>query len=42
MSAEFLRRVLVACASMLVVAGLVAAPASADLQKPSQQWLRDS
>jgi alpha-L-fucosidase len=42
MSHRFLRRVLVAAASMLAVSGLVAAPASADLQKPSQQWLRDS
>ncbi|NBH12445.1 alpha-L-fucosidase [Amycolatopsis sp. SID8362] len=38
----FLRRLGVVCASLLAAAGLAAAPASADLQKPSQQWLRDS
>ncbi|WP_290055880.1 alpha-L-fucosidase [Amycolatopsis solani] len=38
----FLRRLGVVCATLLAVTGLVAAPASADLQKPSQQWLRDS
>jgi alpha-L-fucosidase len=42
MPAKFLRRVATACASMLLLSGLAAAPASADLQKPSQQWLRDS
>ncbi|WP_410597699.1 alpha-L-fucosidase [Amycolatopsis sp. lyj-23] len=42
MADRFLRRVLVACAAALTVSGLIAAPASADLQKPSQQWLRDS
>ncbi|MDQ7802639.1 alpha-L-fucosidase [Amycolatopsis sp. A133] len=42
MADRFLRRALVACAAMLAVSGLLTAPASADLQKPSQQWLRDS
>lgn len=40
---SFLGRVAVAAASMVMVAGLaVATPASADLQNPRQQWLRDS
>ncbi|WP_086851912.1 alpha-L-fucosidase [Amycolatopsis kentuckyensis] len=42
MAYRFLRRALVACAATLAVSGLITAPASADLQKPSQQWLRDS
>ena len=42
MSARFLRRAVAVCAAVLVAAGVVAAPVSADLQKPSQQWLRDS
>jgi alpha-L-fucosidase len=42
MSAKFLRRAGTALAAVLVVSGLIAAPASADLQKPSQQWLRES
>jgi alpha-L-fucosidase len=38
----FPRRAVVALAAMLALSGFVAAPASADLQKPSQAWLRDS
>ena len=38
----FLRRAAIALTAGLAALGLVAAPASADLQKPSQQWLRDS
>ena len=36
------RRAAIALTAAVAALGLVAAPASADLQKPSQQWLRDS
>ena len=36
------RRAAIALTAALAALGLITAPASADLQKPSQQWLRDS
>ncbi len=39
---SLLRRVAITLTAATAALGLVAAPASADLQKPSQQWLRDS